>query len=206
MARADRKIAHAHGDASTRQRGSSMLEALVTMVILSVGLLGLMQLITRAAMTEYESYQRAQALILLSDMVEKINTNRKAAGCYAFSDPSSGAPSLGTSSGGPTPCSAWGTAAEQARALADLNDWNQKLLGTAESKAGVGTGAMLGARGCVTFDPATNVFQVSVAWQGSTKTVQPTAVDPTFVCGQGQYGAEEQRRMVASTLTIANLR
>ena len=188
------------------QRGSSMLEALVTMVILSIGLLGLMQLITRAGMTEYESYQRVQALNLLSDMVEKINTNRKAAGCYAFSDPNSGAPSLGTSSAGPSPCNAWGTAAEQARALADLTEWNQKLLGTAETKSGAPTGAMLGARGCVTLDPATGLFQVSVAWQGSTRTVQPTSIDPTFVCGQGQYGPEEQRRIVVSTLTIANLR
>src|SRR4051794_21626792 len=112
-----------------RQQGSSMMEVLVTMVVLSIGLLGLMQLMTRASMTEYESYQRAQALILLTDMVEKINTNRKAAGCYAFSDASAGAPSLGTGSAGPAPCTAWGTTAEQARALADLSDWNQKLLG-----------------------------------------------------------------------------
>src|SRR4051812_2253721 len=56
------------------EQGTSMLEVLVTLVILSVGLLGLTGLITRASMMEYESYQRAQAVMLLSDMVEKINS------------------------------------------------------------------------------------------------------------------------------------
>jgi type IV pilus assembly protein PilV len=189
-----------------QQRGSSMIEVLVTMIVLSLGLLGLMQLMMRASMAEYESYQRAQALILLSDMVEKINSNRKAAGCYAFSDATSGAPYLGTSSSGPTPCTAWGTAAQQARALVDLNDWHQKLLGTGESKSGAAAGAMLGARGCVTFDPTSNIYQVSVAWQGTTNTIRPTSVDATLVCGTGLYGPEEQRRIVAATLTVASLR
>lgn len=189
-----------------QQRGSSMVEVLVTMIVLSIGLLGLMQLIMRASMAEYESYQRAQALILLSDMVEKINSNRKAAGCYAFSDRTSGSPYLGTSSAGPTPCTAWGTAEQQSRALADLTDWNQKLLGTAESKGGAGVGAMLGARGCVSFDPGGNTYQVSVVWQGTTRTVNPTSVDSTYVCGAGLYGPEEQRRLVATTFSIASLR
>src|SRR5215813_3746307 len=161
----------AMADRRLQQDGSSMMEVLVTLAVLTIGLLGLVQLMTRASMAEYESYQRTQALILLTDMVEKINTNRKAAGCYAFSDAASGVPSLGTNSAGPTPCSAWGTAMEQARALADLNEWNQKLLGTAESKGGAAAGAMLGARGCVTFDPASSIYQVSVTWQGTTKTV-----------------------------------
>lgn len=194
------------GDMRKRSRGSSMVEALVTMVVLTIGLLGLVQLMTRASMAEYESYQRAQALLLLQDMVEKINSNRKAAGCYAYSDPDAGAPYLGTSSSGPAPCTAWGGAAEQQRALQDLNDWNSKLLGSAETRAGVATGAMQGARGCVSFDAASGTYQVSVAWQGNVKTVQPTSVDATLVCAQGQYGAEEQRRIVSTTLTIASLR
>ena len=38
----------------------------------------------RAQQAEVESYQRAQALVLLQDMVDRINANRKTAGCYAF--------------------------------------------------------------------------------------------------------------------------
>jgi type IV pilus assembly protein PilV len=183
-----------------------MVEVLVTLILLTVGLLGLVQLMSRSTTAEYESYQRAQALVLLNDMVDKINSNRRAAGCYAITtDAVNGAPYLGTGSAGPPACTAWGTAAEQARALADLNDWNTKLLGAGESQAGAPVGAMQSARGCVTYDPVANVYQVSVAWQGNTKTVQPTTVDPTLVCGSGLYGSENQRRIVATPVSIANL-
>ena len=188
------------------QRGFSMLEVLVSILIVAVGLLGMAGLSARSMNAEYESYQRAQALILLSDMVDKINANRKAAGCYAFTDPSSGSPALGTATSVTPACSAYGTAEQQARAVADLSDWNAKLLGAAETQSGNAVGAMIGARGCVSFDPAANSYQVSVAWQGMTATVAPSAVDPTWLCGSGLYGSESQRRMVAITLSIANLR
>ncbi|MGE5027346.1 MAG: prepilin-type N-terminal cleavage/methylation domain-containing protein, partial [Betaproteobacteria bacterium] len=52
---------------SYRNAGFSMIEILVTLVILLIGLLGLAGLITRSQQAEMESYQRAQALILLQD-------------------------------------------------------------------------------------------------------------------------------------------
>jgi type IV pilus assembly protein PilV len=188
------------------QAGFSMLEVLVTIVITVVGLLGMAGLMARTNVAEYESYQRSQALILVADMVDKINANRKAAGCYAVSDPASGAPYLGTGSTLAPACNAYGTASEQTRADADLNEWNAKLLGAAEIQSGNAVGAMTGARGCVSLDPVANTYQVSVAWQGSAATVDPTTVDPTFVCGLGLYGPETRRRIVSLTLSIANLR
>ena len=53
------------------------------MIILLVGLLGLAALMTNSQKAEAESYQRAQALLLLQDMVGRINANRAVAGCYA---------------------------------------------------------------------------------------------------------------------------
>jgi type IV pilus assembly protein PilV len=188
------------------QGGFSMLEVLVTILITSVGLLGMAGLMARTNVAEYESYQRSQAMILLADMVDKINANRKAAGCYAVSDPSTGAPFLGAGSTLAPACNGFGIASEQARAVADLNDWNAKLLGAAESQAGNAVGAMSAARGCVSFDPVANTFQVSVAWQGTSATVAPTSIDPTFVCGLGLYGPEVQRRIASLTLSIATLR
>jgi len=189
-----------------RQSGFSMLEVLVSILMIAVGLLGMAGLSARTTNAEYESYQRAQALILLSDMADKINANRKAAGCYAITDPISGSPTLGTGSSLTPACSAYGTADQQVRAVADLNEWNAKLLGTAETLSGNSAGAMIGARGCVSFDTLANVYQVSVAWQGMTATVAPTSVDPTWVCGAGLYGSEPQRRLASLSLSIANLR
>ena len=52
-----------------KHSGFSMLEVLVSIVIVAVGLLGMAGLSARSTTAEYEAYQRAQALILLSDMV-----------------------------------------------------------------------------------------------------------------------------------------
>jgi type IV pilus assembly protein PilV len=188
------------------ESGFSMIEVLVSIVIVAVGLLGMAGLSARTTTAEYEAYQRAQALILLSDMVDRINANRKAAGCYAITDPSSGSPALGTGSTLTPACNAYGTAADQARAVADLTTWNAKLLGAAETQLGSSVGAMTGARGCVSLDPVTNSYQVSVAWQGMAATVAPSSIDSTWLCGTGLYGSESQRRIVSITLSIANLR
>ncbi|HEY0563491.1 MAG TPA: prepilin-type N-terminal cleavage/methylation domain-containing protein, partial [Methylophilus sp.] len=51
-----------------KQQGSTLLEVLITIVILAIGLLGLAGLQSRLHVSEMESYQRAQALVLLNDM------------------------------------------------------------------------------------------------------------------------------------------
>ena len=73
-------------------RGFSMLEILVTILILMLGLLGLAGLQTRAHTAELESYQRAQALILASKIVDAIRSNRRTAQCFAVTDASVGTP------------------------------------------------------------------------------------------------------------------
>ncbi|MFJ1257019.1 hypothetical protein [Cupriavidus sp. CuC1] len=69
---------------------------------------------------EIESYQRAQALILLQDMAERINANRSAAGCYAITtDTVNGLPYLGTGAAAALPC-ALGTVQAYTLANSDL--------------------------------------------------------------------------------------
>ena len=53
-----------------------MIEVLITFVVLLVGLLGLIGLQARTQQAELESYQRGQALVLLQDMVDRMNANR----------------------------------------------------------------------------------------------------------------------------------
>ncbi len=78
-----------------RQTGLTLVEVLVSVVILLVGLLGLAALMTNSQKAESESYQRAQALLLLQDMVGRINANRAVAACYAITDATAGTPFLG---------------------------------------------------------------------------------------------------------------
>ncbi|WP_316152828.1 type IV pilus modification protein PilV [Cupriavidus sp. BIC8F] len=185
-----------------RARGFGLMEALVTLIILLIGLLGLVSLMLASQRAEAESYQRAQALILLQDMVERINANRSAAGCYAITtDSVGGVPYLGIGAGALPLCSL-GTVQAYTLANSDLAAWSSLLAGASEISGTANVGAMVGARGCVSFNPVSNVYVVSVAWQGKNKTAAPVA---GLACGKGLYGDEAQRRVVSATLQIANL-
>jgi type IV pilus assembly protein PilV len=177
------------------QRGASLIEVLVAMVILMLGLLGLIGVMIESQRAQLEAYQRAQALLLVQDMASRINGNRLAADCYAqavvFGTGNAAAPSAAT-------CGV-GSASQKARATQDLVEWQNLLLGSTEVVNGGGTnvGAMLGARGCISKDATTGVFLVSVAWQGNQTLGGPPA---GITCGTGSYGAESQRRAVGVTL------
>ena len=186
---------------AARQRGFTMIEVLVSLVIAVFGLLGLVGIQAFAHQAELESYQRAQALLLMNDMVERVNANRRSASCYAFTTGAGGTPYFGTDYSGTPTCV--GTALNtQTRNLAesDMKEWDLALKGSAEKASGASVGAMVGARGCVSFDSATQVFTVVVSWQGMTETFSPVVN-----CGNGLYGTEPRRRSVWTTFRIANL-
>src|SRR6266702_2585014 len=117
------------------QRGTSLIEVLVTMVILAFGLLGAAGLQARLQLADMEAYQRSQALILVDDIASRIATNRANAAAYVTT---AGNP-LGTGMVCPTTVSS--------RQQIDAAQWCNALLGAAEVAGAGKTGAMLGARG-----------------------------------------------------------
>jgi type IV pilus assembly protein PilV len=175
---------------AARQLGTSMIEVLVSIVIVVVGLLGLAGLQSHATLAEMESFQRAQAILLLQDMVDRINSNRLRAPAYVTATP------VGTDRGLEV-CGGTDVAAR------DLCEWNNALFGAAEtSVGGTQVGAMIGARGCVVNTVAVMPlqYQVSVVWQGLAPTKAPGTA-----CGAGLYGDEATRRAVTATVTIGCL-
>jgi type IV pilus assembly protein PilV len=169
---------------------------LVTLLILAFGLLGVAGVQGKMSLAEMESYQRSQAVVALTDMVERMNANSAQAASYL------NAGTVGTGDGQPADCT--GIAPGPGR---DLCEWSNALKGASEQQSAAKVGGMVGARGCITqlqaYNPAlgvcsTGVYQVSVAWQG----MSPTAT-PALVCGQGSYGANEAyRRVVATTVSV----
>ena len=63
----------------TCERGFSLIEVLVALLVLSVGLLGLAGLQTFSLRFNHQSYERTQATLLISDIAERIMANPTAA-------------------------------------------------------------------------------------------------------------------------------
>ncbi|MES9905852.1 MAG: type IV pilus modification protein PilV [Sedimenticola sp.] len=151
------------------QSGTTMIEVLVTMVVLAMGLLGVAALQTQMQLSEMESYQRSQALILLNDMTGRIAANRYDATAYVTTSPLGAGMTCSTSS--------------STRQQSDTAEWCDALQGVAEVSGVNRVGAMVGARGCVESISA-GAYMVTVAWQGlSPVTAPPTSVS----CGQNLY-------------------
>jgi len=178
------------------QHGTTLLEVLITIVILAFGLLGLAGLQGKVQAVELESYQRAQALLVLSDMTERISANRSQAASYVS------ASEIGTGDAQPASCISIAIGPSR-----DICEWSNSLKGAGEQKSSANVGTMLGGRGCITQvqapNPATGfctpgIYRVTVAWQG----VHPTAISPV-TCGQGEYGANDAyRRTISSQVTV----
>jgi type IV pilus assembly protein PilV len=63
-------------------RGTTLVEILVTVVIISVGLLGVVALQTVSLRNNYSSFLRGQATVLASDIIDRIRANRDNAASY----------------------------------------------------------------------------------------------------------------------------
>lgn len=180
------------------QGGATLIEVLVSLVILMLGLLGLVGVMIQSQRAQLESYQRVQALLLVQDMAARLNSNKAVSSCYVL------ASFLGTNSTtipATTACTV-GTADQKARVTSDLTEWRDLLLGSAEVLGTDKVGAVLAARGCITKD-AGDLYQVSIAWQGGGATAAPPAGVP---CAQGQYGTDDAaRRAVSVTVQLGNL-
>jgi type IV pilus assembly protein PilV len=177
-------------------------------VIIAFGLLGIAGLQVRLQSSEMESYQRTQALVLLDDMVNRMNANRLRNVVVKYAE---GAP-LGSPVGAGMNCPT--TSVTSTRAQLDIAEWCNALQGGSElaSVSNAKVGAMIGGRGCVE-DLGTGVagdrlYRVTVAWQGLT----PIAA-PAQACGAGSYngasgtGCHDDlcRRAVSTVIRMANL-
>jgi type IV pilus assembly protein PilV len=182
----------------SRQRGTSLVEVLVTVIVLAFGLLGIAALQAKAQVGNLESYQRAQAVVLLQDMRARISTNGADAANYVTTTP------LGTSDSQPADCSTvTGTTAQ------DLCAWSNELKGAAEVDTASSTkvGAMIGARGCIEQLQAKNdaagvcqpgIYRLTVVWQGMHQTKASS-----LACGKNSFGTDDSyRRAIAVQVAI----
>lgn len=173
------------------QAGFTLIEILITLLILAIGLMGLAGLQARMLNAQFEAYQRAQAVMLAEDMTNRLRTNITIARATTYTATTQ----YGTGNSlGDTSCAS----------NDDVCVWSQALKGASTKQGSLSVGSMIGARGCIetVSGSATSqqVVRVTVVWQGLSPTVAPAST-----CGKDSYGDDRLRRAVSVDVTLAYL-
>ena len=130
---------------TTRDKGFSLVEVLVALVVMSVGMLGIAALYLEGLRAGRTALYRTTAVNLAADMADRIRANRNAGTAYAGTGPGAD----GTCVNGPADC----TAAQLADD--DWFDWTNEL--NAQLPEGAG--------GQVTVTGTTpRTYTITVAW------------------------------------------
>jgi type IV pilus assembly protein PilV len=215
-----------------RSRGFTLIEVLVTLVILTFGLLGIAGLMAKGQRIAFEAYQRQQGVAFATDMAERIRGNRLLAdvcpagpACTSYT---MGAP-INTPVGdgqfyndyrtGTIKDCATLVCTIQELALYDIALWDGLLNGYSEQQSATQTrvGGILNARGCIeriADTSGTCPVAPAPAWAVFTRTIRISVtwqgndetVAPTAAnsnCGANLYGTETRRRIITYDLTVS---
>ena len=127
------------------QRGVSIVEALVALLVLSIGMLGIAVMYLESVRANRTALSRTLAIQLVNDMADRIRANRGARGAYTLA--------LGAApSTAPTDCAAIGkTCTPGDLALYDIKEWSNAVKDTLP-KGGDGKSP---AKMSITYKPGT---------------------------------------------------
>lgn len=186
-----------------RQAGVTLVEVLITLVIISVGLLGIATLQYVSKRANFESVQRVTATMLANEILERMraNPNTNALATYAGTAETASLALDGTVYGteptpncsAATPCLPVGTSTATL-AIHDRWEFERMLVGATETaKSGtINTGGLVTPTLCITTDvPGANInrsgiYRVTLAWRGQQK-LKTSASAALNTCGTGNY-------------------
>lgn len=175
------------------QRGFSLLETLIALVVFSVGLLGTAALQTVSKKATYDAVQRTTAAILAADLLERMRANPTALDSY-----------LGTVTAMPTAlpaadCEA-GACDPNEIATYDLWSFGQVLGGNLETTANGASGGLMDPTLCVSgpADGSSGFYEVAIVWRGRSDFPNRSAHN----CGAGRYGSGDASRRLLTFITF----
>ena len=141
-----------------KNRGFTLIEVLVAVIILGVGLLGFAGLQARTLSNNLSAYNRSQATQLAYDITDRIRSNQSVAANYL-------SPAVSTCPNNTDPCTACTSAILTCTpaqiAQKDLFEWNKNITAALPS-GGIGTVTAVGG-----------VYTVTISWEDDKDPVTP---------------------------------
>jgi type IV pilus assembly protein PilV len=182
----------------TGNRGFSLLELLIALVVFSIGLLAIAGLQTVSKQANFEALQRTTAAQVANGLLEDMRTNGNGIDVYAAAAQIGG----GSIAAEPGPtCRDADECNAAEKAAHDLWFWEQILDGNLETNAGIAAGGLVLPTMCVTGPAAggAGVYQVTIVWRGTASITNNVA----NACGtaSGNYGAQNEFRRIVQIPT-----
>jgi len=179
----ERPIVKKHG-------GIGLIEVLISVLVISVGVMGLIGTQVTAKRAARDAVQRSTATTAAQDIVERMRTN--GGQLVAYVTPANGLGGGTIASVAKECISSIDICSPADLAAYDLYQWEQALDGAGEIRNLLSVGGLLLPTGCVANDDG--MVTVAVAWRGMNATINPISTD----CGEGlsRYGDNDEYRQV----------
>jgi type IV pilus assembly protein PilV len=182
------------------QRGFTLIEVMVSVLVVSVSVLGTAGLQISAKRAGHEAAQRTSGASLAQDMLERMRANPQALSGYVTTGIGGGTitsePSPGCTNNTTDICTPAQLAAH------DMWDWEQALDGAAETRVVGGStvtvGGLLNPTGCVSL--SSGEVTITIAWEGY-QSLSNTGTD-SCGSGLGKYGTDDAKRQVLTLSTF----
>jgi len=179
-----------------------MVEVLISVLVFSIGVLGIAALQLKAKQSGYEAVQRTIASSLAAELLERMRLNSSGTALVNYV-PNSGTQTFNSSSSPATaPDCSSGCDPSQVAAL-DLRNFWDALNGASETRDGNQTGGLFDPTACISGpnDGSPGTYTVTIAWRGQADLTNANA----STCGNGRYdsaSANGYRRILSITTWI----
>lgn len=180
-----------------RQLGVTLMEVLITVVVLALGVLSLiaLQLVSKRTISDADT--RSLAAQASYDILERIRANRGSTATYLTA---AGTAGIGGGQQGsePTPNCRTGNCTASQLATYDMWQFEQILDGASETVGGAATGGLTNARACLTGPIGPGVYTLAIVWRStlplpdSGTSITACGDDLTDAGGSYLYGSDAE--------------
>jgi len=194
------------GPGTGRQRGFTLIEALIAFVILSVGLLGIVSLQAMAKTSQHLALQHTRAVTIADAIIERIRVNPAGMATYQNVGPLGGG-TLGASEPAAN-CRDAGACTADELAAYDLWAWERALDGAGATIGTTNTSGLIEPRGCIVFAAApdrlrSGQLSVIIQWRGLQESYDAVQGSEA-TCGGEAAGTDKYRRQVVTNTYVVD--